>query len=385
MNPKCFCILLLIVFLCFSKLFAQVGSDASATGISRAFNPAISVNCLFDAMQTSRSEPLWDELGLKTGFHYQEICMEMTSNVDVYLQSKVVFSAEEENGLAVEEAYLTTLRMPLPVILRGGKMFNTFGKHNLYHLHHMAFAEVPMILDQIFGPALNEVGIEASYLVPASWYCDAIIGVLNGDNPYLFGSDKKFHFAYLSQIDNLWDLSDETTLRVGGSFLYGQKGLQYPDGSRIPFNITGINSRVWGIDFHLKWKPLERGRYRSFTIQGEYLNSSLSINGKSTRPMQGFFLQILNKVRLRWWIQARYGWFNRPPELHDFFPEPVNFSFDKSTKLSGNRLSLSLAYVPTEFGAYRLQYNLLKLGTITEHQIIVQVNVTIGSHPAHKY
>jgi hypothetical protein len=71
--------------------------------------------------------------------------------------------------------------------------------------------------------------------------------------------------------------------------------------------------------------------------------------------------------------------------LHDFFPEPVNFSFDKTMDLSGNRLSLSLAYVPTEFGAYRLQYNLLKLGKTTEHQIVAQLNVTIGSHPAHKY
>jgi hypothetical protein len=106
MNTKLLGILLLIIFFGTSPLSAQVASDASATGISRAFNPAISVNCLFDAMQTSRSKPLWKELGLETGFHYQEISMEMTSNVDVYLQSKVVLCAEENTGVEVEEAYI---------------------------------------------------------------------------------------------------------------------------------------------------------------------------------------------------------------------------------------------------------------------------------------
>jgi hypothetical protein len=44
-----------------------------------------------------------------------------------------------------------------------------------------------------------------------------------------------------------------------------------------------------------------------------------------------------------------------------------------------------MAYVPTEFSAYRLQYNYLKFAEMKEQQIVLQVNVTIGSHPAHKY
>jgi hypothetical protein len=106
----------------------------------------------------------------------------------------------------------------------------------------MAFADVPMILDQIFGPDFNEVGVEASYLLPAPWYSDTIIGLLNGDNTYLFNSEKKFDFAYLTHLDNLWDLSDETTLRLGGSFLYGNGGLYYSNGSQIPLIPSACNS-----------------------------------------------------------------------------------------------------------------------------------------------
>jgi len=191
---------------CFMLLFylvlvnAQTSVDAAATGISREFNPAISVNGLFYGLGTNRSQVLWSDLGLETGMHYQEICVEMTSNVDIYLQSKFALSAVENEGLGVEEAYVTTLRFPLPMLIRGGKMLNTFGRHNLYHVHHMPFAEWPVVLNQIFGPDLNEVGIEASYLLPLSWYSDLTGGFLNGDNENLFNGDKKTDFAYLAQI-----------------------------------------------------------------------------------------------------------------------------------------------------------------------------------------
>ena len=132
-------IVAIIPILLFSTGNVVVGQDASATGISRAFNPAISLNSLFSGMASSKDQPIWSDLGLAPGLHYQEISMEMTSNVDVYLQSKAVFSATEDEGLGVEEAYVTTLQMPLLMVIRAGKMFNTFGRHNLYHLHHMAF------------------------------------------------------------------------------------------------------------------------------------------------------------------------------------------------------------------------------------------------------
>ena len=149
--------------------YAQVSSDASATGISRAFNPAISVNSLFYGMGSNKKEPIFSATGLNPGLHYQEICLELSANVDIYLKSMVAFSVEEKSGLDAEEAYLTTLRMPIPVTLRGGKMFNSFGRYNLLHTHHMAFAERPLIHDLVFGHPLNEVSVEASYLIPVSW------------------------------------------------------------------------------------------------------------------------------------------------------------------------------------------------------------------------
>jgi len=377
-------IFFILLFFCSIHVSAQ---DAAATGISRAFNPAISVNCLFDGMASNESEILWNEIGLDPGLHYQEISLEISSNVDVYLNSKVVISASEADGLGIEEAYLTTLSMPIPITIRGGQMFSTFGRHNLYHLHHMAFAEVPMIHQQIFGPDLNEMGLEASYLMPVSWYMDATIGILNGDNPYLFNAEKQHDFAYLFHLDNLWDLSDEYTLRLGGSYLTGKRSLFYSDEklTAIGVDTSKIMSQTFGFDFQLKWRPLRFGRYHSFTLQGEYINTTLNIDEKRTDPLHGFFVQALAQFKLNWWLQARYGWFERSKELHRFFPEPINLNYTKNNNLIGKRYSFAVSYVSTEFSAYRLQYNIIDLGGHSEQQIVAQVNVTIGSHPAHKY
>jgi hypothetical protein len=366
---------------------AQVSADAAATGISRAFNPAISLNSLFYGMGSSKKEPVFSESALNPGLHYQEISLEMTANVDIYLKSLIVFSVDEGSGVGLEEAYLTTLRMPIPVILRGGKMFNTFGRHNLLHTHHMAFAEPPFIHEQVFGPDLNEVSVEASYLIPVSWYMDAIAGILNGNNPYLFNSSDTKDLAYLLHLDNLWDFSDEITLRLGGSYLLGKRGEYYFNDIFTPVgsDTSNITSHVWGLDFDLRWRPLQYGRYKSFRIQGEYINTSLRFDESFSEPLHGFFIQILRQFDIRYWIQLRYDWFERAHDLSKFFPGPASLDSNYGKDLNGKRLSFAVGYVPTEFSAYRIQYNWIKTNGHTEHQFIVQVNVTIGSHPAHKY
>ncbi len=227
MKRYSFIITIMIVFTVLKNSPAQGSSDASATGISRSFNPALSVNSLFYGMGSSKNEPLYSQTGLTQGLHYQEVELMVTANVDVYLKSLVTVSASEQDGIGLEEAYLTTLRLPIPATIRGGQMLNTFGQHNLMHLHHLAFADYPMILDHVFGPDLNEVGVEAAYLMPTPWYMDAIVGFLNGDNQILFNSSKPSDFAYLFHLDNLWDIADEYTIRLGGTYLSGHRGLYH--------------------------------------------------------------------------------------------------------------------------------------------------------------
>jgi len=367
------------------QIFAQ---DASVTGISRAFNPAISVNMLFSGMGSNTEKSLWEETGVKPGFHFQEISLELTSNVDVYLQSKLALSFEDDGEFGVEEAYVSTLQLPIPISLKVGKMLNTFGRYNTYHLHHMHFAEQPLILKQIFGDNLSEMSVEASYLLPLSWFSDLSIGIMDGSNKNLFNSSKQGNLGYLLHLDNVWDVSDEVTLRLGGSILAGKRGPELSEENIVPMiNPTSkIISRTWGTNLHLKWIPLEYGTYSSFILQGEYLNSTLLFDGKTaSKPVHGFFIQAMRQFNKRWWLQARYGWFNRPKELYGYYSEPLELNYDNQENLIGKRLSFAITFVTTEFSAYRLQYNLIDFNALKENQILFQINMTIGSHPAHKY
>ncbi len=341
---------LLTIFLTMASTIqsvAQGDSDASATGISRSFNPALSVNSLFYGMGSNLDEPLYSQSALTQGLHYQEIELMVTANVDVYLKSLVTISASEQDGIGVEEAYITTLRMPIPATLRGGQMLNTFGQHNLLHLHHFAFADYPLIMEQVFGPDLNEVGVEAAYLMPTSWYMDAIVGFLNGDNPILFNSSKSANFAYLFHLDNLWDLADEYTIRLGGTYLSGQRGLyHFDDFSTVGTDTSNILSNVWGLDFHMKWKPLQRGRYHSVTLQGEYIHANLKFDENNSDPLHGYFVQLMGQFNIRWWLQFRYDWYNQSKDLSRFFPIPDNVSDYTNIDLSSSRISLCCGLCP---------------------------------------
>ena len=377
-----------LVFLFFIAVFQIFAQDASITGISRAFNPAISVNMLMSGMNSDAEKSLWEETGVKPGFHFQEVCVELTSNVDVFLQSKVALSCEEDGHFGVEEAYVSTLQLPIPIILKVGKMLNSFGKYNTYHLHHMHFAEQPLVLHQIFGESLSEMSAEASYLLPLSWFSDLTLGVMDGTNENLFNSSKQGNLGYLLHLDNVWDVSDEITMRLGGSVLAGKRGQELVDENIIPIiaPTNKIISRTWGTDLHLKWIPLEYGTYSSFTLHGEYLNSTLLFDGKTaSKPLQGFFIQALRQFNKRWWLQARYGWFTRPKELYGYYSESSDLNYDRHEDLIGKRLSFAVTFVTTEFSAYRIQYNHIDFNSMKENQILFQINITIGSHPAHKY
>ena len=69
----------------------------------------------------------------------------------------------------------------------------------------------------------------------------------------------------------------------------------------------------------------------------------------------------------RWWIQGRYD------------------LLGVATGGNDSRLSGLVAFVPSEFSALRLQYSQLDEDGDIVHQLLLQLNFTVGSHPAHRY
>ncbi|MAF09289.1 hypothetical protein CMK11_02465 [Candidatus Poribacteria bacterium] len=349
----------LTLLLLSSTVYAQ---SSTATGVSRAANPALSANVLYLVGKATRHDALdepderhaadADEHGAESpGARVQEFELRMTSFVDPHVKADLTLATHGVSETELEEAFVTTVGLPSNLALKAGKFLGSFGKHNPLHTHRYPFIERPMAHETLFGEeGLNEVGAEVSWLAPTDWYTEIVAGVYNGDNPALFSGEAEEDVAFLGRVRSLVDLNDATTFEVGASGLTGRH------------EELSARSNVVGADATLKWLPLEAQRHKALTLQIEYLRGDV---GGATRHGG----QVVARVRVtrRWWVQGSGDW----------------LAGDDPTV---RRVRGLIAYVPTEFQALRLQYGATFSGDEdTDHRVALQYNFTIGSHPAHAY
>lgn len=81
----------------------------------------------------------------------------------------------------VEEAYLSFLELPLNLQALIGRKLINFGRLNPVHIHHWAFTDIPLILENFFGshPWYDD-GIALSCLLPVPLYLKITGGIWNG-------------------------------------------------------------------------------------------------------------------------------------------------------------------------------------------------------------
>jgi len=357
----------------------QQPGASTATGISRAFNPAVSVNALMlgaffngeplpgeHEEETAGTEEEHDhaeehEHGhgtIEEGLHLQEAEIQLTSFVDPYLKGDLIIGFHG-GETEVEVACVTTQALPFGWQARVGKTYAPFGKQNLLHTHQYPFVEAPLIHQMLFGGTLAEFGGELSYLFPTPFFLQATAAVYNGDNLF-FAADSPRNLSGLGRLEALWDLSENTTLELGGSAVTGKSGW------------SGGYEQVAGADMTLKWRPLRRSLYTQAEWQLEYLQGSRLPEEGMDRAFGGLTTHLKYRFARTWWLGTRFERTGIP----DGGEEGLT------------RYALQFAWVPGEFELWRLQYSL----TVPEHEdeptfgaLMLQMTFTIGSHPAHTY
>jgi len=369
-----FSALLLVVALAGRPAWSQE-ADASITGMSRAFNPAISLNGLFYGMGASSNGPSAD--GFEPGIHIQEIELAISSNVDQNLRADATLTSDGE-GVSIESAYLTTLKMPFRLQAQIGKFQVPFGLDNTYHTHSSPFVERPLINDALFGgEAWSDIGVSVSWLAPLPWYLTVTAGGFDGAGDGLFQSDRNGDYAGFGRIENLFDLGDSATFRVGGSYAWGPTLLN-SDTTAIPSEY--VIDQLWGADVQLKVRPPKYLRTRGLVLQAEYLEQRYQRDdGSLDERRPGYYVLALGQVSQFWWLQARYDWMQTPSEFG--YPTPTAIPEEQTDQ----RVSCAVALVPNHFEAYKLEYSAIDRGGVMEYRTFFQINYSIGSHPAHAY
>jgi hypothetical protein len=92
----------------------------------------------------------------------------------------------------------------------------------------------------------------ASFLASEEFFEERPIG----DRPFVDREVKSSKdMVYLARLDNAWDITDDTTMKIGLSGLYGP-------------NATGTEAetRIYGADLVVKWRPRQTERGWPFLI-----------------------------------------------------------------------------------------------------------------------
>jgi hypothetical protein len=336
---------------------APADQGKQSSFFSNIYNPAMSVNGLFlGSFSSDKTPPPGDA---QSGIAIQEMEVQVLANVDPYLSANVVLSMPGGTNIGVEEGWLALTPQPLGIGLRAGMLKVPFGRENMTHTHALPFIDRSLIGTAVFGDGLGEVGVEGTYLVPVSWYMLVTAEVLNGDNGVAFNSPNGRDLAYFGALKNVFDLSDDATAELQASYVAGK-------------NAALQVSQVAGAHLVLKWKPAYASTTRSavLTFEGIYSHVPTATVSDSSVDSYGFYSYAQWQLAQRWYLGGRYEY------LRPAGPAPV-----------GMRESAILVFAPSEFSAFRLQFNVHQPGASLSQVFegLLQANFTLGAHPAHSY
>ncbi len=293
-----------------------------------------------------------------------ELEMAFQSAIDPYAKADIYYSLEKnpENMKMegdIEEAYLTTLSLPFSLQLKAGRIKNTFGRANLMHSHAQPFIRVPFMFENFLGDGLSAEGLSLSWLVPQSlFYQELTMEITDGpiESP-VFSRGRYNDFLYCGHLKNFFTLSDDITLELGISAVNGPN-----DSSGTTF--------LGGADLTLKWKPLQRNTYRSFTWQSEYIFGDIEEGSAGQLSSKGFYSLISWQFARRLFFTTRV----------DYAENPYNTS-DISKSLTG-----MFGWFATEFQKLELEGSVVEdLDENLDYFANLRWIFVIGSHGAHTY
>ncbi len=353
-------------------------------------NPAIGV--VFQATgNTSLSRE--DEAN---GFDLSEAEVSFQSVVDPLAKVDLFIAFPADESPEVEEAYATTLSLPGPLQLRGGRFKTRFGKWNTLHNHAFFTVDRPDVLELLLGEeSLTYDGVSFSVLIPNPWdvYLESVTEIGTAREGVSFNSSER-NLTYGQHLSALFDLTPNATLEVGLSGATGKTGPSEqleedidaagPGAALDPLH--SLDSTLLGADITYKWKPLQRNAYRSFLWQTEVLRSHQdrqeftardTLETGSVSSLGGYSYAEYQFAR-RWRLGVRFDWSEFPDD-------------DEDRTRAGSAVA---RFQLSEFQEIRFQYKYtdrndgaaMRFDDETDdHRIFLEWIPSIGAHGAHKY
>src|SRR6185369_5346718 len=274
-----------------------------------------------------------------------------------------------EHGVDLEEGYLTFPSLPGHLNLRAGKMRAAFGKVNTLHKHLLPWVDRPLVMQNFTGgeDGINDAGFSLSRILPApgGLFLEATGQVFRGDSDNVFHSWHPNNLSTVGHLRGYRDINESTNVDLGFSYARGAS-------TETP----GLFNQLYGMDATVRWKPLRRAIYHSFTGRAELVwdrNQATLLTpvaASTSKVPFGYFVSGDYQFARRWFAGARFYWSERALNA---------FQHDDGG-------SAVLTYWPSEFSQVRGQYRHTKYAEgLTANEILFQFLFSIGAHGAHPF
>tara|TARA_R110000782_G_scaffold138094_1_gene230674 strand:- start:2010 stop:3374 length:1365 start_codon:yes stop_codon:yes gene_type:complete len=376
-----------------------VGGPATAHRTIRdnSFNPSIGAVLSGRAQSFSRktSELAGFAIGEEgergsEGLSLDETEINFSASADDKFRGSLTAAIVQEDGadiIELEEAYIQTLAglgLPDGLRIKAGRAFWTFGYLNEHHGHADDFADRPLTNRVYLNSAYNDIGVEASYVLPTDFYSEIGVGAFRGDD-FPAGGSVSGVGAYSGFARVGGDIGANQSWRLGGYGMLSDAVSRSANEDEITFS---GKSNLFAADMRYTWAPTGNPKNQEVILQGEYFyrvedgtyNAGSGAVGFDDHS-HGFYAQGIYKFDPAWRVGARYS------QL---------FTADVPAGLAGTALdssghdpstiSFMADWTNSEFGRVRLQYNREKPSDgVVDNQFLVQYIVSIGAHGAHAY
>jgi hypothetical protein len=328
------------------------GAGSSA---AKVLNPDISV--IGDFIAAAGHNPVQPSPALQ--MHESEVGLQAI--LDPYARGDFFLSFGEE-GVELEEGYITYTALPAGFVAKAGKMRSVFGKVNTLHTHALPWVDRPLATHNLVGgeDGINDAGFSIQRILPApkGIFLEATGQIFRGDSADVFTASSKSDLSQVVHLRGYKDITESTNLDLGFSFARGHNDLG-----------SSFLTQLYSIDATMRWKPLRRSIYHSWVLRSEFIWSRRQQTPVEQRAF-GFYASADYQLGRRWFLGGRYDRSDRS-------------RFDNLTDTGG---SLVLTYGPTEFSRVRGQYRFTRYAnSLDTHELLMQVQFSLGAHGAHPF
>src|SRR4029079_19346996 len=189
--------------------------------------------------------------------------------VDPYARADFFVSFGEE-GVEVEEGYLTLTSLPGGLLTKVGKMRSAFGKVNTLHNHVLPWADRPLVTTNLVGgeDGIDDAGISVARLIPNPWlFLEGTGQIFRGDSSDVFKANRPGEVSFVGHLRGYQDISESTNIDLGFSYARGHNDAELAQDD----SFESFTTNLYGIDATLRWRPLQRSIYHSFVGRTEYI------------------------------------------------------------------------------------------------------------------